>query len=182
VNHLSLRTGTSRPDYKTDYIQAGRSWTPLDDPMSKSGESRAIWTALDDSGQRAAYSKTAGWFDSCPTCPLQTLNLWGCWPVPPTQCACVDPNFRPLGASPQVCERCPLGDGLPGVAASSSCLRSANHNLVIFLVICVPMVGNRSMLSTRVMMKRTLSQAKDSSLRNEGKRCPFGHQIRMLTL
>src|SRR5262249_45255722 len=70
--------GTGQGDYKTDYRPAGRSWTALDDPMSKSGDSRAIWTWLDDPGQRAACSKTAGCrFDSCPTCPSTILKQRG---------------------------------------------------------------------------------------------------------
>src|SRR5215470_14785212 len=49
-----------RPDYKTDHIPVGRSWTTLDTAMSKTAHSTAIWTTLDDFGQRAACSKTAG--------------------------------------------------------------------------------------------------------------------------
>ena len=58
------------PDYKTDYIRAGRSWTSLDDASPKTANSRRCWTTLDDPGQRAECSITAGGrFDSCPTCP-----------------------------------------------------------------------------------------------------------------
>jgi hypothetical protein len=39
---FSLRSGEGHADYKTDYKPAGRSWTLLDDPMSKPGDSRAI--------------------------------------------------------------------------------------------------------------------------------------------
>jgi hypothetical protein len=68
---FSLRSGEDRVDYKTDYISAGRSWTALDNPMSKSMDSTANWTSLDESGHCAECSKTAGCeFDSCPTCPL----------------------------------------------------------------------------------------------------------------
>jgi len=74
---FSLRLTECRVDYKTDYKLAGRSWTPLDDVSPTSANSRAIWTTLDDPGQRAECSKTAGCrFDSCPTC-LWVLNSWG---------------------------------------------------------------------------------------------------------
>ena len=60
----------SRPDYKTDYIPARRSWTTLDNSPLKTADSRGIWTPLDAAGQCAECSKTAGCrFDSCPTCP-----------------------------------------------------------------------------------------------------------------
>jgi len=68
---ISPRSGGSLADYRTDYIAAGRAWTPLDDVSPKTANSRAIWTTLDESGHRAACSKTAGCrFDSCPTCPV----------------------------------------------------------------------------------------------------------------
>jgi hypothetical protein len=47
---VSQETG---PDYKTDYILAGRSWTTLDDASPKSANFWANWTTLDESGQRA---------------------------------------------------------------------------------------------------------------------------------
>jgi hypothetical protein len=69
-NALILHSGAGQPDYKTDYIPAGRSWTTLDDASPKTANSRAIWTALDESGLRAECSKIAGCrFDSCPTNP-----------------------------------------------------------------------------------------------------------------
>jgi hypothetical protein len=49
------QAGSGRADYKTDYIPVGRSWTPLDDAMAKSTHLRAIWTSLDESGQRASW-------------------------------------------------------------------------------------------------------------------------------
>jgi hypothetical protein len=67
-----------KTDYKTDYMLAGRAWTSLDDASPKTANSRAIWTPLDDPGQRAAFSTTAGRrCDSCPTCP-ESLNSAGC--------------------------------------------------------------------------------------------------------
>ena len=71
---MSLEFG---PDYKTDYIPAGRSWTLLDAASPKTANSRATQTTLDDPGQCAEGSKTAGCrFDSCPTGP-EVLNSSG---------------------------------------------------------------------------------------------------------
>jgi hypothetical protein len=49
--------GEGRADYRTDYIAAGRSWTPLDVASPGTADSRAIWITLDESGQRAECSK-----------------------------------------------------------------------------------------------------------------------------
>jgi hypothetical protein len=68
--------------------------------MPKSVDSRAIWTTLDEPGQRAACSTTAGCrFDSCPTCPSQILNSSGLQPhgVQPIL-ACFDPNENNTGS------------------------------------------------------------------------------------
>jgi hypothetical protein len=47
-------------DYKTDYRAVRRSQTRLDDARPKTVNSRQSWTLLDDPGQRAACTKTAG--------------------------------------------------------------------------------------------------------------------------
>jgi hypothetical protein len=76
---FSTCSGTGRSDYKTDCRPAGRAWAPLDDPMSKSGYPRAIWTTQDDAGQRAACSTTAECrCDFCPACPREASIYLDC--------------------------------------------------------------------------------------------------------
>ena len=55
-----VRSRADQADYKTDYIAVGCCWTTLDNALQTAVDSRAIWTSLDESGQRAECSKTAG--------------------------------------------------------------------------------------------------------------------------
>jgi hypothetical protein len=104
---FSLRSAADRADYKTDYRVVGRSWTPLDNVSPKTANSRAIWTPLDDSGQRAECSKTAGYrFDSCPTCPWEPSIYGACCSVSPAHFVCVDPYVTPISYHQERHRRC----------------------------------------------------------------------------
>jgi hypothetical protein len=67
---------TKLTTYRLDVL--GRHWTTLDDASPRTAYSRASWTSLDASGQRAECSTTAGGrCDSCPTCPFSCLKRSG---------------------------------------------------------------------------------------------------------
>jgi len=108
-----------------------------------------------DAAPRPPKPQVAG---ALPLPPAQNPEFMGVKrTVAPAQCVYIAPRLAPPGATPQVSECGPVGEGFPGTAAGSSRLCPVISNLAASLVILGPNTGSGS-----PAIRRTLGEQRQS--------------------